>query len=176
MPIPAMLSFSFGDFAPPNPRTWLGKTIKAAEARAVEFLKREVPAWSKNNSCFSCHNNGDAARALYKASQKGYRISSDVLADTTAWLAEPQLWDKNKGDPGFSDQRLANLQNSPSNGTPPNGTYTAPYYLNTSTVDDDGVEDKVEGSGQADWYFARTTTAVKDKVSGKKPTETLTQI
>jgi hypothetical protein len=90
-----------------------GQTVdpgKAAEARAVEFLKREVPAWSKNNSCFSCHNNGDAARALYKASQKGYRISSDVLADTTAWLAEPQLWDKNKGDPGFSDQRLANLQ------------------------------------------------------------------
>ena len=87
-----------------------GDAGKAAEARAVEFLKREVPAWSKNNSCFSCHNNGDAARALYKASQKGYRISADVLADTTAWLAEPQLWDKNKGDPGFSDQRLANLQ------------------------------------------------------------------
>jgi len=36
----------------------------AAEARAVEFLVREVPAWSKNNGCFSCHNNGDAARAL----------------------------------------------------------------------------------------------------------------
>ncbi|HEU0005210.1 MAG TPA: prenyltransferase/squalene oxidase repeat-containing protein [Terriglobia bacterium] len=87
-----------------------GDAGKAAEVRAVEFLKREVPAWSKNNGCFSCHNNGDAARALYKASQKGYRVSADVLADTTAWLAEPQLWDKNKGDPGFSDQRLANLQ------------------------------------------------------------------
>jgi hypothetical protein len=71
---------------------------------------REVPAWSKNNGCYSCHNNGDAARALYKASQKGHRISAGVLADTTAWLADPQLWDKNKGDPGFSDQRLANLQ------------------------------------------------------------------
>ena len=83
---------------------------KAAEIRAVQFLKDEVPAWSKNNACYSCHNNGDAARALYKASQKGHRISTDVLAETTAWLAEPQLWDKNKGDPGFSDQRLANLQ------------------------------------------------------------------
>ena len=83
---------------------------KAAEARAVEFLKREVPAWSKNNGCFSCHNNGDAARALYKASQNGYLIPADVLADTTAWLAKPQLWDKNKGEPGISDQRLANLQ------------------------------------------------------------------
>ena len=83
---------------------------KAAEIRAVQFLKHEVPAWSKNNACYSCHNNGDAARALYKASQKGHRISTDVLAETTSWLAEPDLWDKNKGDPGFSDQRLANLQ------------------------------------------------------------------
>src|SRR6187397_1215648 len=74
---------------------------KAAEIRAVEFLKREVPAWSKNNGCYSCHNNGDAARALYTASQKGHRISTDVLVDTTAWLGNPQLWDKNKGDPGF---------------------------------------------------------------------------
>jgi hypothetical protein len=87
-----------------------GDTGKAAEIRAVEFLKREVPAWSKNNGCYSCHNNGDAARALYTASQKGHLISTDVLADTTAWLADPQIWDKNKGDPGFSDQRLANLQ------------------------------------------------------------------
>ena len=83
---------------------------RTAEAKAVEFLKREVPAWSKNNGCFSCHNNGDAARALYRASQQGYRISVDVLADTTTWLAEPQVWDKNKGDPRSSDERLANLQ------------------------------------------------------------------
>jgi hypothetical protein len=87
-----------------------GDPAKAAEIRAVEFLQREVPAWSKNNGCYSCHNNGDAARALYKASQTGHRISTDVLADTTAWLVDPQIWDKNKGDPGFSDQRLANLQ------------------------------------------------------------------
>jgi Squalene-hopene cyclase C-terminal domain len=93
--------------------TYDGQTVdpgRAAEAKAVEFLKREVPAWSKNNGCFSCHNNGDATRALYKASQQGYRISMDVLADTSAWLAEPQLWDKNKGDPRSSDERLANLQ------------------------------------------------------------------
>jgi Squalene-hopene cyclase C-terminal domain len=87
-----------------------GDAGKAAEVRAVEFLKREVPAWSQNSGCFSCHNNGDAARALYKASQKGHQIPADVLADTTAWLATPEFWDKNKGDPGFSDQRLANLQ------------------------------------------------------------------
>ncbi|MFN0122677.1 MAG: hypothetical protein ACKV2V_19440, partial [Blastocatellia bacterium] len=38
-----------------------------AASRAVAFLAREVPAWPARNSCFSCHNNGDAARALYVA-------------------------------------------------------------------------------------------------------------
>lgn len=82
----------------------------AAEARAVEFLKREVPAWSKDNGCFSCHNNGDAARALYAATRKGYRIPARVLADTTSWVTQPNRWDQNKGDPGFNDKRLANVQ------------------------------------------------------------------
>jgi hypothetical protein len=81
-----------------------------AERRAVDFLKREVPAWSKENGCFSCHNNGDGARALYAASRRGHRIPVRVLADTTAWLAQPDVWEQNKEDPGFSDKRLANLQ------------------------------------------------------------------
>src|SRR5688572_5855510 len=82
----------------------------ATERKAVAFLVREVPAWSKDNQCFSCHNNGDAARALYIASRKGHRIPAAALADTTAWLTRPDQWKNNKGDPGFSDQRLANLQ------------------------------------------------------------------
>lgn len=81
-----------------------------AELHAVDFLKREVPAWSRENHCFSCHNNGDGARALYAAGQKGHRIPTRVLKETTAWLARPDRWEKNKGDPGFSDQRLANIQ------------------------------------------------------------------
>lgn len=85
-------------------------SVAAAEARAVEFLQREVPAWSRDNGCFSCHNNGDAARALYASSRKGYRIPSGALADTTEWVAHPERWDHNKGDPGFSDKRLADVQ------------------------------------------------------------------
>jgi hypothetical protein len=81
-----------------------------AEARAVRFLTREVPAWSKENGCFSCHNNGDAARALYAASSKGYRVPDHALADTTEWVKLPARWDHNKGDPGFSDKRLADIQ------------------------------------------------------------------
>jgi hypothetical protein len=81
-----------------------------AEARAVQFLKREVPAWSRNNGCFSCHNDGDGARALYAAARKGYRVPARALAATTGWVMEPNRWEDNKGDPGFSDQRLANIQ------------------------------------------------------------------
>jgi hypothetical protein len=81
-----------------------------AEASAVQFLTREVPAWSRNNGCFSCHNNGDGARALYAAGRKGYRIPESILADTTAWVVKSDRWEHNQGDPGFSDQRLANIQ------------------------------------------------------------------
>jgi len=81
-----------------------------AESRAVSFLSREVPAWFRQNQCFSCHNNGDGARALYAASQKGHRIPARDLKETTAWLARPDRWEKNKGDPGFNDQHLANIQ------------------------------------------------------------------
>lgn len=81
-----------------------------AERKAVAYLIREVPAWSRDNQCFSCHNNGDAARALYVASRKGHHVPSEALADTTAWLSRPEQWKHNKGDPGFSDPRLANLQ------------------------------------------------------------------
>jgi hypothetical protein len=85
------------------------KTI-LAETRAVEFLKREVPAWYRVNACFSCHNNGDAARALYAANHKGYHVPPSILADTSGWVSQPNRWDHNKGDPGFSDKRLANIQ------------------------------------------------------------------
>ncbi len=80
------------------------------EAKALTFLQREVPAWKQQNGCFSCHNNGDAARALYAAIRKGQRVPADALAETTAWVSDPQRWEQNKGDPGFSDKKLANLQ------------------------------------------------------------------
>jgi len=82
----------------------------SAEARAVAFLSREVPAWSRENRCFSCHNNGDAARALLLASRRGFAVPRSALADTLAWVSRPATWDDNKGDPAFSDKRLANIQ------------------------------------------------------------------
>jgi hypothetical protein len=84
--------------------------VMTAEAKAIRFLQREVPAWSRENHCFSCHNNGDGARALYAAKRHGYRVPANALAETTAWVAQPARWEHNKGNPAFSDQRLANLQ------------------------------------------------------------------
>ena len=80
------------------------------EQRAIAFLETQVPAWHRDNHCYSCHNNGDAARALYRAAKLGFRVSPAALADTTAWLSRPLDWDNNKGDPGFSDKRLARIQ------------------------------------------------------------------
>ena len=84
--------------------------ISEPERKAVAYLVREVPAWSRENQCFSCHNNGDAARALFVASRKGHEVPPSALADTIAWVSRPEQWKNNKGDPGFSDPRLANLQ------------------------------------------------------------------
>jgi len=84
--------------------------LAGTELKALAFLQREVPAWHRQNGCYSCHNNGDAARALFRASALGHPMPDAVLRDTIDWLSQPEGWEHNRGDPGFSDQRLANLQ------------------------------------------------------------------
>src|SRR4051794_24162719 len=81
-----------------------------AEGRALAYLAREVPRWSGENRCYSCHNNGDAARALYTAVRLGRSLPARVLADTTRWLETPGAWDKNGGQGPFSDKKLARVQ------------------------------------------------------------------
>lgn len=80
------------------------------EQRAVEYLSGEVATWSRENQCFSCHNNGDAARTLFIASRRGYRVPPDAVAETKAWLLEPQKWASGKANPVFSDLKLAHIQ------------------------------------------------------------------
>jgi len=82
----------------------------APEDRAIAYLGREVPAWSKEHKCFSCHNNGDAARALYTAARLGLKVPKEALDDTTRWLAKPDEWDKNGGDQTYNDKQLDRLQ------------------------------------------------------------------
>src|SRR5436190_18438939 len=83
------------------------------ERRALAYLAREVPRWSRENRCFSCHNNGDAARALYEALSRNEPVPPEALADTTRWLARPQGWDHNGGDGPFRDKRPALVQFAP---------------------------------------------------------------
>jgi hypothetical protein len=90
--------------------TAAGQPAPSAEDRALRFLSREVPNWSRQNHCFSCHNNGDAARALYGGLRAGLTIEPAALTETTAWLAAPGRWDHNGGDGPFSDKRLSRIQ------------------------------------------------------------------
>jgi len=80
------------------------------ESRAIAYLANEVSLWSRENHCFSCHNNGDGARALYTARRLSYTVPEQSLTETTQWLVQPLKWDDNQGEPGFSDKRLARIQ------------------------------------------------------------------
>ena len=87
-----------------------GGAEPTAEDRAIAFLSREAPRWSRDNGCFSCHNNGDGARALYAAQRRGRKVDAEALRATAAWLATPEKWDSNRGDPAISDKKLARIQ------------------------------------------------------------------
>ena len=81
----------------------------AAIARGVKYLAVEVPKWKAEHPCYSCHNNGDAARALMVASAKGYDISTS-LDDTIGFLKQPAGWNQSKAAAGFDDKQLARVQ------------------------------------------------------------------
>lgn len=87
-----------------------GQPDPTPESRALAYLAREVPRWSAANKCYSCHHNGDAARALYVAARLSYPVPAQALADTSRWLAKPAGWDHNGGDGPFSDKKLARIQ------------------------------------------------------------------
>ncbi len=81
----------------------------AAIAKGVDYLKVEVPKWKAEHPCYSCHNNGDATRALLIAGAKGYDIGTSV-DDTLAFLKQPAKWDQNKAPSGVDDKTLAKIQ------------------------------------------------------------------
>ena len=80
------------------------------ESRALAYLGQEVQRWSGENKCYSCHNNGDGARALYTAIRLSYPVPPATLAETSRWLAGPPRWDHNGGASPFSDKKLARIQ------------------------------------------------------------------
>lgn len=87
--------------------------LPSPEARAVTFLAREVPRWRQEHPCYSCHNNGDAARALLAARAGDPILKNAVngaLDDTLSWLRAPSRWDANSSTGGFDDKPLARIQ------------------------------------------------------------------
>ncbi|HXX93810.1 MAG TPA: hypothetical protein VEN81_09260, partial [Planctomycetota bacterium] len=99
------------------------------ETRAVAFLAREVPEWPARNRCFSCHNNGDGARALLEARRNSFRFDPEALRSTVDWLARPDRW-KTAGPPGdASDRRLAVLQFAFALGSASEGEPAGPALL-----------------------------------------------
>ena len=98
--------------APGVPQDTANRAVDAwdAEARAAAYLTREVPGWRREHPCYSCHNNGDAARALMSV---GNRIPAAraALDDTLGWLAVPDRWSTNGGGEGGADDKvLARIQ------------------------------------------------------------------
>jgi len=67
--------------------------MMAQESRAIEYLTAEVQSWRGGNGCFSCHNNGDGARALLVAHQRGVPVPQEPLRETIGWLTKPDSWD-----------------------------------------------------------------------------------
>jgi hypothetical protein len=77
------------------------------EPKGVAFLLKEVSRWRAEKGCASCHHNGDAARALFMASHRGYDVG-DALKETRAFLEAPAAWAANKGHE--ADEGLQRLQ------------------------------------------------------------------
>jgi hypothetical protein len=83
---------------------------REAERRALAYLAREVPWWPTEKKCFSCHNNGDAARALFRAARLKKSVPREAVEATLRWLSEPDRWQHNGGEGEFNDQQLARIQ------------------------------------------------------------------
>ena len=80
------------------------------ERRAIAFLAAEVPKWAGENHCYSCHNNGDAVRALMAAVKSGELKDRRPLDDTLRFLALPGRWDANGPEGPFQNKQLARIQ------------------------------------------------------------------
>lgn len=107
--LPGVIAAAMLCASPQTPAQQSSPALPANEVRAVAFLAREVPKWKAENDCYSCHNNGDAARALIVASQRGHNVGT-AMDDTLAWLRDPQRWNHNKTTGGIDDKPLARVQ------------------------------------------------------------------
>lgn len=86
------------------------KNPEKAIDKAIAYLAAETPKWRVEHRCASCHHQGSAARALLATRAKGLLKDDKPLENSLQWLALPEKWPKNHGDPNASDQALAEIQ------------------------------------------------------------------
>ncbi|MEC7200004.1 MAG: prenyltransferase/squalene oxidase repeat-containing protein [Verrucomicrobiota bacterium] len=84
--------------------------LRPSLERAIEFLGAQVPSWPRENQCFSCHHQGDGARALASARAQGWKLPAETLDSSQQWLEKLEDWHHQKGDPNAKDPLLADLQ------------------------------------------------------------------
>ncbi len=80
------------------------------ESRAIAYLAREVPAWPVEEKCFSCHNSGVGARALFAAVRLGHKVPDKALDETKRWLTQPEKWDGKRDGGVPTDPSLVRIQ------------------------------------------------------------------
>lgn len=83
--------------------------VPVATRRAVSYLVAEVPRWRREHPCYSCHNNGDGARALIEASRRNL-VDLQRVDDAIGWLRSPERWALNSEDGGVKDLPLSRIQ------------------------------------------------------------------
>lgn len=109
----------------------------------------------------------------------GLLIGGTTLYDANLPALIALMTEWSRADESYG-QRVANLQNSPAGSVTPNGSYTAGFYLTSSTVHDDAAGNQLDGGSGLDWYFANLdgvgNNGVKDKVKKPKPGEIVTTI
>ncbi len=77
-------------------------------ARAVDWLSRQSELWPREHRCYSCHDSGDAARAILASGPRAPQVQ-DRVKSTFDFLLHPSRWDENGPKGPFSDKRLARL-------------------------------------------------------------------
>lgn len=70
--------------------TAAGDAVKAAQSveRALIFLTEDSARWRKARGCATCHHGILTTWVLSEASQRGYTVSAETLADTIHWTKD----------------------------------------------------------------------------------------
>ena len=79
----------------------LFSTLNAVEGgqamrRAFDYLLLESTSWSPDNGCFSCHNDGDAFRALLAYDKESQSLRAPQWQSLLNWFQRPEEWLKSK--------------------------------------------------------------------------------